>query len=95
MPGLSETSQTTYIGNVRTFLRHVKTPLEQVTEQQFTDYILLRQRSACGTFATYRAALTFLFRDTLRRPLGIFQKKCDIPSSFAFPTPCRMRQSAP
>jgi len=40
MPGLSETSQTTYIGNVRTFLRHVKTPLEQVTEQQWVANIL-------------------------------------------------------
>jgi len=95
LAGVSEGSQDIYIGNVRTFLRHVKTPLEQVTEQQLTDYLLLRQKSARGTFTTSRAALTFLFRDTLSRPWAIFQKKCDIPGSFVSPTPCRMSESAP
>jgi len=94
LAGVSEASQSIYIGNVRTFLRHVKTPLEQVTEQQVTDYLLFRQQSARGTFTTYRAALTFLFRDTLSRPWALFQKKCAIPGSFGSPTPCRMRESA-
>jgi len=94
LAGVSESSQNIYIGNIRTFLRHIKTPPEQVTEQQVTDYLLFRQRSSRGTFTTYRAALNFLFRDTLSRPWALFQKKCAIPGSFASPTPCRMNESA-
>jgi len=95
LAGISEASQKIYIGNVRTFLRHVRTDPEQVTEQQLTDYFVLRLKSPLGTFVTHRAALFRLFRDTLQRPWSLFQKKYVIPSSFVSLTHCRTSESAP
>lgn len=94
LAGISEASQRIYIAAIRSFLQHVRTAPEQVTEQQLTDYLLFRQQSPRGTFVTHRAALLRLFRNTLQRPWALFQKKSAIPDRFVSPMPCRTNRSA-
>ena len=73
--GLSSGTQHGYVRSVRVLAEHYHRSPDQLSDEQIREFFLylMRERGlAKATLINYRAAVKFLFKTTLERPLPVF-----------------------
>jgi hypothetical protein len=76
LAGLAPSTQRIYLDIIVRFVRRTRTRPQDATEAQVAEYLrgLIEQGQCRGTIAPTRAALQFVFQNTLHRPWGLFKK---------------------
>lgn len=77
LAGLAPGTQKSYLAIVVRFVNDTRIRPQDATEAQVAEYLRgLIQSGLCrGTILPIRAALRFVFQNTLGRPWGVFKKK--------------------
>jgi hypothetical protein len=77
LAGLSPGTQKAYLRLVVQFVRRTRTRPQDASEQQVAEYLrsLIESGRCQGTIAPTRAALQFVFENTLQRHWGLFKKR--------------------
>jgi hypothetical protein len=77
LAGLSPETQKIYLRLVVQFVRRTRTRPQDATEEQVAEYLrgLIQSGQCAGTIRPIRAALQFVFENTLQRHWGLFKKE--------------------
>jgi hypothetical protein len=77
LAGLAHSTQQRYLDIIVRFVRRTGTRPQDATEAQVAEYLrrLISQGQCQGTIAPIRAALKFVFENTLGRQWGLFKKE--------------------
>jgi len=77
MAGLARSTQKTYLDLIVRFVNRTRIRPQDASEDQVAEYLrgLIRQELCQGTIKTTRAALQFVFQNTLGRQWGLFKKR--------------------
>jgi hypothetical protein len=96
LAGLAESSQASYLEAVDMFFKRTWLKPEDVTQQNFADYLKRLQDSAAakGTFKVARFAVAFLLRNTMRHDWPIFKKSFARQGRQGFPKRSRTRTAS-
>ena len=95
MAGLAPGTQKEYLRIVVRFVRQTRTRPQDASEQQVAQYLrdLIQSGQCRGTIAPTRAALQFVFQNTLQRRWGLFKKE-SLPRVGGVCPPLRPMQTA-
>jgi hypothetical protein len=76
LAGMAESSQSSYLEAVDLFFKRTWLKPDDVTQEDFADYLQFLQVSAAakGTFKVARFAIVFLLKNTMQRDWPIFKK---------------------
>ncbi len=96
LAGLAQETQRAYLRLVVQFVRRTRTRPQDATEEQVARYLrgLIQSGRCQGTIAPTRAALQFVFQNTLRRPWGLFKKESPRHVASVCPRPPAMQTAA-
>jgi len=85
--GFAISSQQRYVEAILRFAESMDLKPDEAEERDLAAHFLdIQQTMAAGTFRAHRAALLFLFRNTLQRPWPLLKKKWDRPRGVDFHT---------
>jgi Phage integrase, N-terminal SAM-like domain len=89
MAGLAPSSQKRYLDIIVRFVNRTRTRPQDATEAQVAEYLrgLISQGQCQGTIAPVRAALQFVFENTLGRQWDLFKKRSPPSVASVFPRP--------
>ena len=87
MSGLAASTQKLYLDIIVRFVRRTRIRPQDATEAQVADYLrgLIRDGRCQGTVSSTRAALRFVFEDTLGRQWRLFKKRSPLPAASVCP----------
>ena len=96
LAGLSGGTQDQYLRHMDQFVRATWTVPEQAGQEQVAAYLqnVMERGISVGTFKPMRAALQFLFENTLHRKWDVFKKDVLRPNGSGCPMPPRTRSAA-
>lgn len=96
LAGLASGTQREYLRHMDQYVRATWIVPEQASEAQVAAYLqgVLGRGISVGTFKPVRAALQFLFENTLHRKWDVFKKDAQLPSGSGCPMPPRTRSAA-
>ena len=96
LAGLAPASQEVYLASIVRFVRRTRTRPQDATEAQVADYLrgLINQGQCQGTIRQVRAALKFIFLNTLQRPWGLLKKGLPLSVVGVCPRPLAMPSAA-
>ena len=86
LAGLAEGTQQTYVRAIVRLAGVYKQSPEILTEEQVATYLRdmsTKEQAARGTFQVARAAIRFLFGNTLQRDWALLKKRCGCPNRSA------------
>lgn len=96
LAGLAQGTQKEYLRLVVRFVRRTRTRPQDASEEQVAQYLrgLIQSGRCQGTVAPTRAALQFVFENTLRRSWGLFKKESPRGVGGVCPVPPPTRSAA-
>ena len=77
LAGLAAGTQRTYLDNIVRFVRRTRLRPQDASEAQVEEYLrgLIQAGQCQGTLRPVKAALQFIFQNTLGRPWALFKKE--------------------